>query len=172
VTDHPVDDLLPGARPAERSVRRLPEGARAHQGHRAGIVTRTLAMGVDIAVVVGFLVGCWVGWAAVRFLLSPGTFTWPAPSWFAVLTAFDVVAVLYLAVAWATSGRTFGGLLLGVRVVNFRGRRMRPGGALLRSLFCVFFPVGLFWVAVSPSNRSVQDVVLRSSAVYDWSAEG
>jgi len=172
VTEQPVDDLLPGARPTERSVRRLPEGAREHQGHRAGVVTRTLAMGVDIAVVVGFLVGCWVGWAAVRFLVSPEKFTWPAPSWIVVVTAFDVVAVLYLTIAWATSGRTVGGLVLGVRVVNFRGRRMRPSGALLRALFCVFFPIGLFWVAVSRSNRSVQDVVLRTSAVYDWSPEG
>ena len=126
-------------------------------------------MAVDIAVVVGVLVGFWVAWAAVRFLRSPGTFSWPAPPWLVVLTAFDVVAVVYLAVAWATSGRTFGGVLLGVRVVSFRGRRMRPGGAFLRSLFCVFFPIGLFWVAVSRSNRSVQDVVLRTSAVYDWS---
>jgi len=168
VTEHPTDDVLPEARPAEKTVRRLPAGAREHQGHRAGIVTRTLAMFVDIAVVVGVLVGLWLTWAVVRFLRSPVSFTWPAPSWLVVVTTFDVLAIAYLAIAWATSGRTFGGVLLGVRVVSYRGRRMRPSGALLRALFCVFFPVGLFWVAVSPSNRSVQDVVLRTSAVYDW----
>jgi uncharacterized RDD family membrane protein YckC len=171
MSDQPVDDVLPDARPTDRTVRRLPEGAREHQGHRAGVVTRTLAMTVDIAVVVGVLVGGWVTWAAARFIRSPETFSWPAPSWILVVSAFDAVAIVYLTVAWATSGRTFGGVLLGVRVVNFRGRRMRPSGALLRALFCVFFPLGLFWVAVSRSNRSVQDVVLRTSAVYDWSQD-
>jgi hypothetical protein len=41
--------------------------------------------------------------------------------------------------------------------------------ALLRAAFCVFFPIGLLWCAGSRANRSVQDVVLRSSVVYDWS---
>jgi hypothetical protein len=45
---------------------------------------------------------------------------------------------------------------------------MTWAGAALRSAFCVLFPIGLFWVAVSGANRSVQDVVLRSSVVYDW----
>jgi len=32
----------------------------------------------------------------------------------------------------------------------------------------VFFPVGVFWVVLSPERRSVQDVVLRTVVVYDW----
>jgi hypothetical protein len=41
-------------------------------------------------------------------------------------------------------------------------------GALVRAAFCVVFAVGLFWVLISGANRSVQDVVLRTSVVYDW----
>jgi hypothetical protein len=33
----------------------------------------------------------------------------------------------------------------------------------------VAFPVGLFWIVVSRDNRSVQDLLLRSAVVYDWS---
>jgi hypothetical protein len=32
---------------------------------------------------------------------------------------------------------------------------------------CTIFPIGLLWVLVSQENRSVQDVLLRTSVVYD-----
>ncbi len=38
----------------------------------------------------------------------------------------------------------------------------------LRALVCVLLPIGLFWSAVSPTRRSVQDVLFRSIVVYDW----
>ena len=40
--------------------------------------------------------------------------------------------------------------------------------AFLRAAFVIALPVGLFWVLVSGANRSVQDVVLRTSVIYDW----
>jgi uncharacterized RDD family membrane protein YckC len=57
---------------------------------------------------------------------------------------------------------------MGIRVVNFRGRRLRPLGAALRASFCLLFLPGLFWVAVSGGNRSLQDTVLRTQVIYDW----
>jgi hypothetical protein len=36
-------------------------------------------------------------------------------------------------------------------------------------VLCVLFPILLFWVVLSRENRSVQDVLLRTSVVYDWS---
>ena len=38
-----------------------------------------------------------------------------------------------------------------------------PASSVLRR-----FPVGLFWVAFSRENRSLQDVVLRTSVIHDW----
>ena len=43
---------------------------------------------------------------------------------------------------------------------------MRPVTALLRAFLCVFFAVGLAWVAVHPERRSVADMVLRTRVVY------
>jgi hypothetical protein len=31
------------------------------------------------------------------------------------------------------------------------------------------FPAGLLWCAVNARNRSLQDIVMRTSVVYDWS---
>jgi uncharacterized RDD family membrane protein YckC len=79
-----------------------------------------------------------------------------------------VLAVLYLTGSWAMTGRSYGASLLGLRVLSHRGRI--PGWSLsfVRAVFCVFFPIGLFWVALSPNRRSIQDVVLRTVVVYDW----
>jgi len=153
-----------------RRAAEVPAAARQFQGHRAGIVTRTLAAAVDFGVVLGVLLGTWVGWAAVRFLLNPQAFTWPAPPIGWVFVEGYVVAVVYLTVSWATVGKSFGGHLLGLRVVSFRGRRMSWPGALVRAAFCVVFPLGLAWVVVSRRNRSVQDIALQTSVVYDWSS--
>jgi len=75
---------------------------------------------------------------------------------------------LYFTASWATVGRTYGDHLLGLRVLNFRGERLRWTGAFVRAVFCVVLPIGLYWVLVSTTNRSLQDTVLRTSVLYDW----
>ena len=79
-----------------------------------------------------------------------------------------LVLILYLAVCWMGSGRTYGNLVMGLRVVNGKGRRLHPLNALTRAVFYIIFPIGLLWVVVSGQNRSLQDLVLRTSVIYDW----
>ena len=74
-------------------------------------------------------------------------------------------------VAWATTGRTFGNRLLGLRVVDDGGGTIGLTRAFLRAAACVMFPVVLFWVVVSRENRSLPDV-LHTSVVYDWTSKG
>jgi uncharacterized RDD family membrane protein YckC len=146
----------------------VPREARGYQGEVAGVVTRTVGAGIDAAVVALVLLVGWVGLNGLLFLLDPRGFQFSGASVLLTLTAGFVVLVVYLSVAWATTGRTWGSHVMGLRVVDRKGRRLRPGVALLRGAFCTLFPIGLFWCAVNPSRRSVQDVVLRTSVVYDW----
>jgi uncharacterized RDD family membrane protein YckC len=146
----------------------VPREARAYQGQRAGLVTRLVAVAIDGIVVAAVLAAGYAGWAGFRFLLDPRTFSFPEPGLvFSFLSGF-VVSTCYLAVSWWVSGRSYGALVMGLRVVGPRGRRLRAVGALVRALFCVMLPIGILWVVVSRENRSVQDVVLRTSVVYDW----
>jgi uncharacterized RDD family membrane protein YckC len=156
---------LPHGRKADRGI---PEEARAFQGDRAGIVTRTVANLVDSLVAATIVLSGYLGWAAVLFLLSPTTFSFPSVRWSVALIATGAVLGFIFWVSWATTGRTFGGHLMGLRVVNFRGGKLLWSGALLRAGFCVLFPIGLFWAVVSSQNRSVQDTVMRTSVIYDW----
>jgi len=152
----------------EQRISPVPREARPYQGERAGLVTRVIANSVDALSVSAALVVSYCAFNAAMFLLNPREFEFARPSVLLNLTALLVVLVLYLALAWATTGRTYGAHVMGLRVVGRSGHRVRPWMALLRALFSVGFPIGLFWCAVSTSRRSLQDVVLRTAVIYDW----
>ena len=154
-----VDPVAPG------SV--VPAQARAVQGRRAGIVSRAIADTVDCAVVLAVLAAGYVGVVVARFLWRSWAFTPPTPSFLLLLVLGAVTAVIYLTAAWATTGRSYGKHVMGLRVIGPFGR-LRLVGAFVRAVLCVVLPIGILWVAVSRHNRSLQDVVLRTSVVYDW----
>lgn len=164
------EPLGPAADP--RHLREVPKDARAYQGQRAGVVSRALANIVDFLIVIGIVVGLWVGWNALLFLVDPRRTDWPQPGLLLLVLIGGWVQFLYFTASWATTGRTAGDHVLGLRVVSFRGLRMRWAGAAIRAAFCVVFPIGLLWAAVSRQNRSVQDAVLRTSVIYDWVTQG
>jgi len=146
----------------------LPEEARSFQGDRAGIVTRAIANTVDITVVALFALLGYGGWLTIRFLANPPGFTVTTPSFLAALIVVGVLLFFYFTFSWATTGRTYGDHVMGLRVVNFRGDRVHWAGAIVRSALCTLFPIALLWVIVSSENRSVQDVILRTSCIHDW----
>lgn len=137
------------------------------QGARAGLVTRSLANVADLALVVLLVAGGYAAVAAIRFLLGPTSFRFPAPHWAALLLVGLGVQVLYFAVTWAVVGATYGDRLMGLRVTDDRGARLGWGRCAVRAVLCGLVPVGLLWVLVSGENRSAQDVLLRTSVVYD-----
>lgn len=146
----------------------VPHAARAYQGRRAGVVSRTIANVVDLLVIVAILCAIYGITAGVAFLLHPSAYHFPAGLGWSIPAVAFVVVVPYLTLTWHATGRSYGDTLLGLRVVSRDGGRVRFLWALLRALAYVVFPIGFFWVAISPANRSLQDVVLRTSVVYDW----
>jgi uncharacterized RDD family membrane protein YckC len=148
----------------------IPMEARVFQGRRAGLVTRAVAACIDIGVVVMALIVAYIGFVVVVFLVPPGGFEMPVPPLWLDLVAGPVVMTLYLAVWWHSGGRTYGCHVMGLRVVDRHGREPSIVTALLRAAFSVTFPLGFAWVVLSRQNRSIQDLVLRTSVIYDWVA--
>jgi uncharacterized RDD family membrane protein YckC len=146
----------------------VPVEARPYQGVTAGVATRLAANTIDTVVVGALMLGSYVGFAAMVFLVNPRTFAWPDFSPVLSVVGFLFVSVLYLTGAWWINGQTIGDRVMGVRVVSRGERRLRVVRAFARAVFCAFFPVGLMWCAVSPRRLSVQDLVLRTLVVYDW----
>lgn len=157
---------------AEGGVSPVPREARLYQGQRAGVVTRMTAAVIDAGAVAGILLLGYAAVAGLRFMLDPLTFSFPRPSSLLNLMLSLVVTVVYLTVGWAIGGRSYGGLVMGLRVMGPGGRRLRLPGAFLRALACVLFPIGLLWSAVNSHNRSIQDLLLRTSVIYDWQPRG
>ena len=90
----------------------------------------------------------------------------------AAYVAGVVVLVAYFTVSWAAAGRTYGDRVLGLRVLTAKGEDVGFVRAFVRAVLCVHFPMLLVWVAVSRHNRSVQDLVVGTSVIYDWSTRG
>jgi uncharacterized RDD family membrane protein YckC len=148
----------------------------AGQGHHngqtemrpAGIVTRTASAGIDLAVVIVVSSMAYLGLVLAKLVWSPTNFSWPTvPVWVSISFAFGF-SVLYLTVGWVTTGRSYGGYVMGLRLLTNGHRMLGWAHAFVRAAFCVFFPVGLAWVIFSPRRRSLQDVALRTTVVYDW----
>lgn len=146
----------------------VPVEARPFQGNRAGFITRVLANLVDALVIGAVLLIIYGAWTLLKFSLSPTAFSLPDLTFGIVLASGAIVGWIYLTAAWAGTGRTAGARLMGLRVVGFRGRVMRLPGAAARAAFCLAFMPGLVWVIVSKQNRSLQDTVLRTSVIHDW----
>ena len=146
----------------------VPREARPWPGRPAGLVTRLVAGIIDVAIVGLVLLGGYFGFAAFLFLIDPRHFELPTPGPLLSLTTAYWVAVSYLTLCWTLSGRTYGYLVLGLRVLGRGGRPLGFVGAALRAGFVALLPIGVAWVVVSRRNRSVQDLVLGTSVVYDW----
>ncbi len=146
----------------------IPREARPYQGERAGLVTRLVANTIDALSVSVALLAAYAGFNALLFLFSPRDFEFATASALLSVTTALIAFVVYLTAAWSITGRTYGDHVMGLRVVSRRGERVWPPVALVRAVLCVGFPIGLLWCGVSASRRSVQDVVLRTSVIYDW----
>ncbi|AZZ83215.1 MULTISPECIES: RDD family protein [Gordonia] len=132
----------------------------------AGIVSRGIAAFLDLLVVWTILGACYAGLALMKFVVSVSEYRFPEVNLFFTTTGFVVTSVLYLATCWEVSGRTLGSVVMGLRVVNSKGERIRPAVAVLRALICTLFAIGLAWAVVDRRRRSVADVVLRTRVIY------
>jgi len=146
----------------------IPEDAREFQGERAGFATRFLASVIDVALVALLMMGIWLTIEILQLIFTPGVNVEPPRAATLVVWGY-FITTLYWMVSWATSGRSIGAWVMGVRVVNRKSERVHWPIALARAAFSVGFPIGLAWAIVSKRNRSVQDVVLRTIVIYDWS---
>ena len=147
----------------------IPREARPYQGQRAGVVTRVVANVVDAGVVVAVVVAGYAALNGVVFMFDPRGFRFIETDAGQLVTAGILAYVLYATAAWSTVGRTYGCHVMGLRVVSRRGRRLHLLIALARAVLCVVFPIGLLWCAVSRTQRSLQDLALRTAVIYDWS---
>jgi uncharacterized RDD family membrane protein YckC len=153
----------------EREIRN--QRAQDLQGRRAGFVSRAVASGLDVLLVLCVYVGGYViGSIAWDLFFSQSVSVTVPPHWLNA-TLVWVVLVAYLTAGWGTAGRTFGKQLMGLRVVRSDGSRLHLPRAFLRALLCAtFFPV-LLLALLDRRNRGLEDVAFATVVAYDWFPE-
>ncbi|MEU6390488.1 RDD family protein [Streptomyces sp. NPDC046939] len=133
----------------------------------AGVVSRGVAGLVDVCVVAVIAVTVQLGAGCVLLIATGPPFRVPeVPGWLSGALGW-AFAVCYLGGAWATTGQTVGGRLMGVVVGDRAGRRLGTARALLRAALSVSFPLGLLWVPFSRRRASLQDLLVASGVRYD-----
>ena len=142
--------------------------ARALQGHRAGFASRVVADAIDLGVVWLLGLSALLAAGVVRYLVTGPPLRLPVlPNWLDGV-AGAAIAVTYLALSWAATGRSVGKQIAGLRVVDRTGHRLSLWRAWSRAVLYVLFPAGLLWVLASRRNASVQDLIVGTAVVYDW----
>lgn len=148
----------------------LPPEAAARQGSPAGVVTRTAAMIIDIAVLALATAAVYLTWVLVRFIARPARFHWEMLRPQYLIPLAMVVAVGVLTATWNLWGRTPGDRVMGLRVTSRSGARLGLARSFLRAVLYVVFPLGLFWCTFSRRRASVQDLIVGSRVIYYWVA--
>jgi uncharacterized RDD family membrane protein YckC len=143
---------------------------RSEPTDRGGVVTRALALGIDIALLnIGFFAAsALVAVVAAVFLPDPDGVSTPA---LAVGTAAWLIAgAVYLLTFWALAGQTPGMRLLGIRMEADGSRRIGLGRSLRRLFGFVLswipFGLGFIGVVLGERRRGLLDVIAGTEVLY------
>ena len=132
----------------------------------AGLVTRTLAFAVDVAIVNV------VGWFVALIVTLCVSFIGVPDEVAAVLIAIGSIIALcwtvgYFAFFWSTTGQTPGNRLMGIRVIDARTLLPPRPRRAVRRYFCLIlaaipFCIGILWLLVDDRRRGWHDKLART----------
>jgi uncharacterized RDD family membrane protein YckC len=144
------------------------ERGRQLQGLRAGFVSRAVASGSDVVLVLCvYIVGVVIVSIAWDLFFSTSISIEAPPHWLNELLLW-VILVVYLTAGWSSTGRTLGKQMMGLRVVGSDGSPLRFFLAFFRALLCASFFPALLLALVNRRNRGLEDVAFRTVVTYDW----
>ena len=151
-----------------------PDLAVSRQGHYAGAVTRFAAYVVDqFAAGIAFSLGV----SFFRFVVSTITRhdVHPSDHRLLVLVAYIVWLFVWFAYPWATSGKTLGMSILGLRVVTADGAPITPRQAVVRTVTLpvgfITLGIGFLGIIFGREHRAFHDRIAGTAVVYGWDAK-
>jgi uncharacterized RDD family membrane protein YckC len=137
------------------------------QGLRAGFISRAVASGTDVVLVLcSYVVAVILVSIAWDLFFSTSISVAAPPHWLNELLVW-ILLVAYLTAGWST-GRTLGKQMLGLRLVRSDGSPLGFWRALFRALLCASFFPALLLALVNRRNRGLEDVVVGTVVTYDW----
>jgi len=138
------------------------------QGLRAGFLSRAVASGTDVVLVLCvYVVGVILVSIAWDLFFSTSISIAAPPHWLNELSVW-ILLVAYLTGGWWSTGRTLGKQIVGLRVVRSDGSPLRFLRALFRAILCASFFPALLLALVNRRNRGLEDIALGTIVTYDW----
>jgi uncharacterized RDD family membrane protein YckC len=144
------------------------------QGNYSGAVSRLAAFALDL-VIASLLFT--LALAAVNFSISiviGHSVHWSRSSSVVVAAISVVWLFAYFAYSWATTGKTPGMVILGIRVVRADGSHAEVWRAVVRALVLpisvALFFVSLPLILVQREHRAPHDLIAGTAVVYAWDA--
>lgn len=131
----------------------------------AGAVSRTLAFGLDAALVATAATGAALAILLIGSVLGTSDRELARAVAPAFAAALPALLAVYNTVFWALAGRTPGMALLGIRVVATRDRPVSWLSALVRAVVLGYFPIGALWCLVDRRSQAVHDKLARTVVV-------
>ena len=149
--------------------------AESLRGHYAGLVSRSIAFLIDIAIVaVAGSVTAWMISGLVSILGWHVSADDAAPR-AAVIIMLPIMFTLYCAIGFTLLGKTVGKALMGLRVVRLDGTTPKFFRSLVRALayfLSAILMLGFIWIGIDRRRRGWHDKIARTFVVYDWQAKG
>jgi uncharacterized RDD family membrane protein YckC len=143
------------------------------QGHYAGFASRFVAYVVDFAVSSAVFALALATISFVAQILTGHSIHW-SEDHIVVGVAAAVWQFIYFGYSWATTGKTAGMALLGVRVVRADGAIIDPWRGVLRALVFplsfLLFGLGFLGILVQREHRALQDLIAGTAVIYSWDA--
>lgn len=144
------------------------------QGHFAGIVSRSLAFGLDIGAAWGIYT---LGAAAVSLFwqLVSGHSLQAGGHPLVASLLLAAWAFFYFAAQWALSGQTLGMAVFGIRVVRTEGSSIGSRQAVIRAavlpISVAIFFLGFVGILINRQRKAWHDHAAGTVVVYDWDAK-
>ena len=131
-------------------------------GEPAGFLTRLIAYIID-TIIVGIIVGIFTG---IGMVIDPNQ----QGAYFVLVAIGAVIAILYYAILWSSSGQTLGKKLVGVKVVTDDGTPPGFFRALLRLLIgywisALIIFLGFLWVIWDANKQGWHDKIFGTYVV-------
>jgi uncharacterized RDD family membrane protein YckC len=139
------------------------------QGRRAGFPTRVAADIIDIGIAFAIFVLIYSGISILWDFFNSDTIQIKVQSPGINAGGMWLTAVIYFTLGWASTGRTIGKQVMGLRVVRRDASPLRPRQSFARALICVTFYWLVMWtVLFSRRNAAIHDMICKTVVVYDW----
>lgn len=150
-----------------------PAPLKSVDGRVAGFITRLLAYLTDVLTLVVIIgAGAWLFSLVDQFVqeIIPSANPASVAAIFALLV--PLIITFYFVMFWSLTGRTFGKMIMGLRIIGPEGHPPTVGKSFIRligyGVSMLAFWMGYLWILVDDDRQAWHDHMANTWVIYDF----